>query len=79
MDADSPPVDGRRPTDGWAEGETIIDPHLIAVPAGAPPGDYALEIGLYVPATGQRLPLADAAAQPADRVRLPVSLQVRAP
>ena len=79
LDADGPPVNDRRPTDGWKAGETIIDPHAISLPADFPPGDYTLEIGLYVRATKTRLALATSSAQSADAVRLPVPLKVRAP
>jgi mannosyltransferase len=79
LDADGPPVNDRRPTDSWQAGETIIDPHLISIPADLPPGDYALEIGLYVRATNTRLSLTSGSGQPADAVRLPVMLQVRVP
>ena len=76
---DSPPVNGRRPTDGWQAGETIIDPHLVDVPADTPPSDYTLEIGLYVPATGQRLHIADSAGLATDAVHLPATIRVRTP
>ena len=79
LDADSPPVNGRRPTDGWAVGETIIDPHLLAIPTDMSPGDYELEIGLYLPATGERLLGMDSAGQALDQLRLPVAIRVRAP
>jgi hypothetical protein len=53
--ADSPPVSGRYPTSQWEPGEIIQDIHLL--PAGE---DFSqvdhLAIGLYDPATGERLP-----------------------
>ncbi len=41
------PLQGRRPTDTWLPGEVVIDQHLLALPAGLPPGPYRLEAGLY--------------------------------
>ena len=79
LNGDSPPVNGRRPTDGWSVGETIIDPHLISIPADTPPGDYTLEIGLYLLSTLERLPRTDNAGQFTDRERLPLVVHVRAP
>ncbi|MCL4459829.1 MAG: glycosyltransferase family 39 protein [Chloroflexi bacterium] len=54
---DDRPVGGARPTTSWARGEVIIDRYEIAVKAGAPPGEYRLEIGMYDAVTGQRLPV----------------------
>jgi mannosyltransferase len=79
LDADGPPVNNRRPTNGWQTAETIIDPHQIAIPADFSPGDYLLEIGLYVRATGVRLPVVAGSEQEANAVRLPVMLKVRLP
>jgi hypothetical protein len=68
---DSVPVGGQRPTTGWASGEVIVDPYTLAVKPDAAPGDYVLEIGLYEAATGERLPVRDAAGQPlGDRLLL---------
>ena len=54
---DSPPVGGYRPTMTWAPGEPIEDHLGVALPADLPPGDYTLILGMYDPATGERLPL----------------------
>jgi hypothetical protein len=50
---DSQPAGGTRPTRGWLADEVIVDDH----PLRRPPGTVALAIGLYDPATGQRVPL----------------------
>jgi hypothetical protein len=50
--ADGPPVNGQYPTSAWFPGETVADHRPINVPPGA-----FLEVGLYLPATGERLPL----------------------
>jgi len=67
---DGLPVRGARPTAGWAPGEVIVDEHDIAVPAGAPPGDYTIEVGLYNAATGVRLPAVDARGQRLEQDRI---------
>jgi hypothetical protein len=57
--ADGPPVANHYPTTIWRPGEIVQDSRLV------PPGDHYL-IGLYDPATGERLP-----AFTADGTRLP--------
>jgi hypothetical protein len=32
---------------GWVPGEIITDPVTLNIPVELPPGDYALEVGLY--------------------------------
>ncbi|MCB9446522.1 MAG: glycosyltransferase family 39 protein [Ardenticatenaceae bacterium] len=54
---DNEPVNNSRPTTTWRSGEVIVDSYAIPVDAQAPPGTYQIEIGLYDPATGARLPL----------------------
>ncbi|MBI5305905.1 MAG: glycosyltransferase family 39 protein [Chloroflexi bacterium] len=44
------------PTNAWLPGEFVPDAYRIAIDADAPPGKYQIEIGLYDPATGARLP-----------------------
>src|SRR5262249_36317723 len=55
---DSMPAGGRLPTSSWEPGEVIADPHEIPLPPGLAPGKFRLIAGLYLLATGQRLPLA---------------------
>ena len=73
---DSPPAHGRRPTTGWQPGETIVDPHDLAIPADLAPGEYFIRVGLYDPVTGQRLRMVDSED---DFVTLPVSVEVGLP
>jgi hypothetical protein len=62
--------DGRRaaqvdlplPTRGWSPGRYQATELPLAIPPGAPPGRYRLAIGLYDPASNQRLTLAAGAA-----------------
>ena len=51
---DHQPGGGEFPTSTWRVGETIVDPHSIQIPAGAP-RPTRVEIGMYLLATGQRL------------------------
>jgi hypothetical protein len=57
--SDGPPSAGRQPTDGWSPGDVVDDRRELS----APPGRYSVEIGLYDPRTGARLP-ATAAGRP---------------
>ncbi|MBN1992136.1 MAG: glycosyltransferase family 39 protein [Anaerolineae bacterium] len=52
---DGPPVQGAYPTSLWAPGEIIVDSHPLDL-SNLPPGEYNLRVGLYNPATGERLP-----------------------
>jgi len=54
---DSVPLRGEAPTTSWVSGEVIADEYEITVDAGAPPGDYAIEVGMYDATTGRRLPV----------------------
>jgi 4-amino-4-deoxy-L-arabinose transferase-like glycosyltransferase len=60
---DSVPGGGTMPVTGWVPGEVIIDKYEIEVMADAPPGEYTIAIGMYEAATGQRLPIFDAAGE----------------
>ncbi|HUS15888.1 MAG TPA: hypothetical protein VM536_12860, partial [Chloroflexia bacterium] len=78
---DGQPLDGRAPTSWWAPGEVFRDVHQVDLPADLPPGSYAVQVGLYYWATGERLPLFTAAAQRLtdDTWQLPTTLSVSAP
>jgi hypothetical protein len=54
---DSPPAYGEKPTSTWRSGAIIQDPHILTTPAEMPAGQYKLEIGLYDPTSGERLPV----------------------
>lgn len=43
------------PTSRWRPGEVVVDEYQIVLPEGTPPGEYPLEVGLYISETGQRL------------------------
>jgi hypothetical protein len=63
--ADGVPVCWSYPTDLWRPGQIIADQHAISLSPDTPPGDYPLEVGLYLPDTFQRLDLLDEAGNPA--------------
>jgi hypothetical protein len=52
---DNPPVDGFYPTTKWAPGEIMRDQYDLVIPPEAPPGQYSLEVGMYLVETGERL------------------------
>ncbi len=75
---DSAPAGGRRPTSGWLPGEVVSDTVQLPVPLGLKTGRYTVELGLYAPATGQRLPVFDEDGEQVagDRVLLDTAIQV---
>ena len=52
---DSQPAWGRSPTSQWIPGESILDTHIITLPAALRAGSYELIVGLYDAETGERL------------------------
>jgi hypothetical protein len=56
--SDNQPALWTRPTSSWTPGELVEDRHALALPADLPAGDYTLVAGLYLPASGERLPTA---------------------
>ena len=75
---DSPPDGGASPTSGWVPGEYITDNYQVSVKPDIPAGEYRVEIGMYDPATGVRLPVLDAEGRSqADRVLLSQPIQIR--
>ena len=54
---DQPPLQGFYPSDRWLPGLAFQDSYSLTVATDAPPGQHRLLIGLYDPATGERLPL----------------------
>ena len=55
--ADGQPVQWLRPTSTWEAGEQIVDRYGLLLPDLLPAGQYTIAVGLYHPATGQRLPV----------------------
>lgn len=52
---DGPPHNGLTPTTAWAIGKEVIDLRALRIPQTLAPGRYALMVGLYDKATGERL------------------------
>ncbi|HID87247.1 MAG TPA: phospholipid carrier-dependent glycosyltransferase [Anaerolineae bacterium] len=46
-----------RPTSQWEPGTPRLDLYRLPIPPGTPPGRYDLYVGVYLLATGERLPL----------------------
>lgn len=71
---DGLPANGQRPTNEWLAGEFIIDPHNLIWRDLNFTGQARLAVGLYDPATGERLLTADGA----DGFFLPQTITVTA-
>jgi DNA topoisomerase IB len=69
---DNLPAKGTHPTTSWLPGEVVIDEYEITVDAGAPAGEYQIEVGMYDLATMLRLPANDEQGNPLpdDRILL---------
>jgi 4-amino-4-deoxy-L-arabinose transferase-like glycosyltransferase len=55
--ADGPPLAGIQPMTHWQQGEVLPDRRLLELPPDLPQGRYRLELGLYEPESGDRLPV----------------------
>ena len=75
---DGVPVNQEYPTTGWQPGERVLDRHVMWLDPAAPPGEYALQVGIYDPGTGERLPVRGPDSSIADHAVL-ATLQVRVP
>jgi len=75
---DNPPVFGTQPLPLWTTGDEVRDPYAFQVAADAPPGSYAIAVGLYDPATGARLPVTGPDGTPlGDHILLENAVRVR--
>jgi hypothetical protein len=54
---DNPPVDGFYPTTAWEAGEIVRDQYDLSISPDTPPGQYQIEVGMYLAETGERLPV----------------------
>lgn len=54
---DNQPEGGFFPTSYWDKGDLVRDPYEFSIDPGTPPGLYEIEVGMYVLATGERLPI----------------------
>ena len=62
---DAMPRRGGLPTRLWAPGDLVTDSFPIEI-GGVAPGNYGIAIGVYDPATGERLPLQTAEGELSD-------------
>jgi hypothetical protein len=53
---DEAPSHGSRPTTGWVTGEYVVDSHNVPIDPSTPAGRYRIEVGIYDPSTGARVP-----------------------
>ncbi len=68
---DVEPLRGELPLVAWPPDRVIADAYRVPVQPQAPPGSYQIEVGLYEPLTGERLPLYDEDGNPmGDRLLL---------
>jgi 4-amino-4-deoxy-L-arabinose transferase-like glycosyltransferase len=67
---DSMPVSGTYATSRWLPDEVVLDRFTLQLPADLPPGDYPLEVGLYISETGRRLAVQSADGTASDAVQL---------
>jgi len=76
---DGIPVRGERPMTDWVAGEIIVDPYDITIDSDAVPGAHHIEIGVYDPANGQRVPLTgpDGVPLPDRRLLITDSVQIQ--
>jgi hypothetical protein len=58
--SDGEPSAWSRPTTGWLPGEIVLDSHKLDL-TNVPSGTYQINVGLYDPADGERIPLPDGA------------------
>jgi 4-amino-4-deoxy-L-arabinose transferase-like glycosyltransferase len=55
---DNAPVNDTYPTSLWQPGEFVADAYILQLPPDLPPGDYSVEVGMYLAETGARLQVA---------------------
>jgi hypothetical protein len=70
---DAEPQAGAAPTTSWLPGEVLDDDFAITLPPNIAAGEYPIEVGIYEPRSGERLPLPNGDS----RVLLSSRLQVR--
>jgi 4-amino-4-deoxy-L-arabinose transferase-like glycosyltransferase len=79
---DAAPAAGLRPTSGWQPGELVADPHGVLLRGSAEelaPGEYGLYVGMYLPASGERLAVAGGPGEAGGDSLLLATVQVAPP
>jgi hypothetical protein len=75
---DSQPGENTLITTTWAPGEYVRDSHSLALPPDLQAGEYRIILGMYLPETGERLPVAAMNGNPlGDHLTLSQTLVVR--
>ncbi len=69
---DSPPANGSRPTSGWVSGEMVTDAHALVFSDNGYSGSAVIEVGLYDPVSGARVPTPDGSG----RILLPTRVTI---
>ncbi|NTV65673.1 MAG: hypothetical protein HGA65_19365, partial [Oscillochloris sp.] len=70
-ETNSAPCGATLPFPRWTPGDWVRDPHRMALPSSLPPGRYRLVVGLYLPESGDRMPVwAEDGSQIGDLIRL---------
>ena len=69
---DNEPLGGSYPTSFWDAGEVMKDEYELIVKEGTPPGEYLLEVGMYLLSTGERLRVLEGGKVVGDRILLGV-------
>jgi mannosyltransferase len=64
------------PSSQWPAGDTLREEYPLVISPEAPPGRYQIEVGLYLPATMERLPVLDENGQPVETRVLLCEVQV---
>ena len=72
---DGQPRNGQAPTLTWVPGETLTDTISLSIPAGTPPGEYTIEVGMYRAEDLARCLLLGADSELLDRVVLQVRIE----
>ncbi len=74
---DNQPAGGTYPTSFWDEGEVVKDEYELVVKGETPPGEYLLEVGMYLAETGERLLVYNIEGELlGDRTLLPTVIEV---
>jgi len=75
--ADGIPRGGKYPVWAWSVGEKIADRWMLNLPPDLPAGDYAIKIGFYHKASGERFAVSQGGVASADRTATLVMFQVK--
>jgi hypothetical protein len=72
--ADVMPQQNQYPTSRWLPDEVVVDTYQISVPDGTAPGEYGVEVGLYLAGNGRRLQASSAQSAASDAILLPLKI-----